>query len=78
MAIEGPPLKVPLNATCEVQEPEDEEANEYYVKGEEVDEEMEEPGGSTVHFLTTEGVDDDDDYDEVVADMNSESYVVMT
>ncbi|KAH9299898.1 hypothetical protein KI387_044121 [Taxus chinensis] len=28
LALEGPPIKVPVNATCEVEEPEDEEVNE--------------------------------------------------
>ena len=39
---------------------------------------MEDLGGSRVHFLTNEGMDDEDDYDDVVAEMNSESYVVIT
>ncbi|KAH9296487.1 hypothetical protein KI387_040075, partial [Taxus chinensis] len=57
----------------------DEEENELYdEQEEEADEELEESGGSRVHFLTTEGVDDKYDYDDVVAEMNSESYVVMT
>ncbi|KAH9309926.1 hypothetical protein KI387_037837, partial [Taxus chinensis] len=30
LVIEGPPLKVHVNATCEVLEPEDEEENELY------------------------------------------------
>ncbi|KAH9311313.1 hypothetical protein KI387_026348, partial [Taxus chinensis] len=42
--IEGPPLKVPVNATCEVIEPNDDEDNGLYDEHkEEVDEELEEP-----------------------------------
>ncbi|KAH9313116.1 hypothetical protein KI387_028151, partial [Taxus chinensis] len=79
LEIEGPPIKVPVNATYEVEEPEDEEVNEDCEElEEEADEEIEELEGSRVNFFTTEGVDEEDDYDEVVADMNSESYVVMT
>ncbi|KAH9326511.1 hypothetical protein KI387_006689, partial [Taxus chinensis] len=56
-----------VNATCEVEEPDDEEFNELYEEPEEeVDEELEELGGSQVHFLTTEGMDDEDEYDERV------------
>ncbi|KAH9290229.1 hypothetical protein KI387_034346, partial [Taxus chinensis] len=56
------------------QEPNDEEFNELYEDPEEeVDEEHEELGGSQAHFLTTEGMDDEDEYDERVAEMNSES-----
>ncbi|KAH9329219.1 hypothetical protein KI387_001327, partial [Taxus chinensis] len=66
-----PPIKVPVNATCEVQEPDDEEENEDYEEPEEeVDEEQEELGDSQVNFLTSEGVDDEDEYNEVVTDMN--------
>ncbi|KAH9322951.1 hypothetical protein KI387_017590, partial [Taxus chinensis] len=54
----GPPIKVPINATCEVEEP-DEEANEEF-----------EYDRSQVNFLTTEGIDEEDDYDEIVVDMN--------
>ncbi|KAH9315106.1 hypothetical protein KI387_023733, partial [Taxus chinensis] len=36
------------------------------------------PSGSRFHFLTIEGVDDQDDYDDVVAKMNNESYAIMT
>ncbi|KAH9326321.1 hypothetical protein KI387_006499, partial [Taxus chinensis] len=46
--------------------------------GEEAEEELEELDGSRVNFLTTEGIDEEDDYDEVVAEMNGESYAVMT
>ncbi|KAH9310025.1 hypothetical protein KI387_037936, partial [Taxus chinensis] len=78
LAIEGPPLKVPVNATCEVLEPDDEEENGLYDEQEEdADEELEELGGSQVHFLTTEGMDYEDDYDERVVEMNNDSYVVM-
>ncbi|KAH9319806.1 hypothetical protein KI387_021575, partial [Taxus chinensis] len=73
LALEGPPVKVPVNATCEVEEPDDDEACEEFV--EEFDDEAEELEGSRVNFFTTEGIDD---YDEVVADMNSESFAVMT
>ncbi|KAH9324951.1 hypothetical protein KI387_005129, partial [Taxus chinensis] len=58
---------------------EDEEVSEdceEFVK--EVDEETKELEGSRVNFFTTEGIDEEDDYDKVVADMNSESYAVMT
>ncbi|KAH9315586.1 hypothetical protein KI387_024213, partial [Taxus chinensis] len=59
--------------------PDDEEENGLYDEQEqEFDEEMKELGGSRVHFLTTKGVDDEDDYDDVVAEMNSESYGVTT
>ncbi|KAH9296411.1 hypothetical protein KI387_039999, partial [Taxus chinensis] len=59
--------------------PDDEEINEDFEEPEEeADEELEELEGSRVNFFTTEGVDEEDDYDEVVAEMNSESYVVMT
>ncbi|KAH9296371.1 hypothetical protein KI387_039959, partial [Taxus chinensis] len=79
LALEGPPIKVPVNATCEVEEPEDEEVNEDCEEFvEEVDDEADELEGSRVNFFTTEGIDDEDDYDEIVADMNSESYAVMT
>ncbi|KAH9296698.1 hypothetical protein KI387_044278 [Taxus chinensis] len=79
LALEGPPIKVPVNATCEVEEPDDEEDNEDCEEFvEEVDDEADELEGSRVNFFTTEGIDDGDDYDEVVADMNSESYAVMT
>ncbi|KAH9320552.1 hypothetical protein KI387_015191, partial [Taxus chinensis] len=51
--------------------PDDEEEDGLYDKQEEeVDEELEEPGGSRVHFLTTDGVDDEDEYDDIVAEMN--------
>ncbi|KAH9288272.1 hypothetical protein KI387_032389, partial [Taxus chinensis] len=59
--------------------PDDEEKNGIYdEQEEEADEELEDPGGSRVHFLSTKGVDDEDDYDNVVTEMNSESYAVMT
>ncbi|KAH9300545.1 hypothetical protein KI387_012128, partial [Taxus chinensis] len=54
----------------------DNEACEEFV--EEFDDEAEELEGSRVNFFTTEGIDDGDDYDEVVAEMNSESFAVMT
>ncbi|KAH9306280.1 hypothetical protein KI387_010684, partial [Taxus chinensis] len=74
-----PPLKVPVNATCEFLEPDDEEENEFYDDQEEyIDEELEQPGASRINFLTTEGVDDEDDYDDVVAEMNNKSYAIMT
>ncbi|KAH9309611.1 hypothetical protein KI387_037522, partial [Taxus chinensis] len=79
LALEGPPVKVPVNATCEVEEPDDDvddEAREEFL--EEFDDEAEELEGSRVNFFTTEGTDDGDNYDEVVADMNSESFAVMT
>ncbi|KAH9296449.1 hypothetical protein KI387_040037, partial [Taxus chinensis] len=57
----------------------DEEVNEEFEEsGEEAEEELEELDGSQVNFLTTKGIDEEDDYDEVVEEMNSESYVVMT
>ncbi|KAH9306219.1 hypothetical protein KI387_010623, partial [Taxus chinensis] len=66
-----PPLKVPVNVACEVLEPNDEEENGIYnEQEEEADEELEEPSGSQVHFVTSEGVDDEYDYDDVVAEMN--------
>ncbi|KAH9331841.1 hypothetical protein KI387_003949, partial [Taxus chinensis] len=66
-----PPIKVPVNVTYVVQEPNDEEENEDYEEPEEeISEEQEEPSESQVHFLTTEGMDDEDEYDEVVVDMN--------
>ncbi|KAH9312894.1 hypothetical protein KI387_027929, partial [Taxus chinensis] len=76
LAIVSPPIKVLVNATCEVQEPEYEvEAEELEEAEEELEEYQEESDDSQVKFLTTEGVDDnDDDYDELVADMNNESY----
>ncbi|KAH9306848.1 hypothetical protein KI387_011252, partial [Taxus chinensis] len=53
------------------QEPDEEEFNEYFEDlEEEVDEEQEELGGYQVHFLTTEGINDEDEYDERVAYMN--------
>ncbi|KAH9328055.1 hypothetical protein KI387_000163, partial [Taxus chinensis] len=53
------------------QEPGDEEFNkDFEDPKEEVDEEQEELGGSQAHFLTTEGMDDEDEYDERVVDMN--------
>ncbi|KAH9288759.1 hypothetical protein KI387_032876, partial [Taxus chinensis] len=55
---------------CEVEEPDDEKFNELCDEPEEEVEELEELGGSQVHFLTTEGGDDEDEYDERVADMN--------
>ncbi|KAH9313103.1 hypothetical protein KI387_028138, partial [Taxus chinensis] len=71
LAIEGPPIKVLVNETCEVQEPNDAEFNELYEElEEEVDEELDELGGSQVHFLTTEGMDDEDEYDQRVVEMN--------
>ncbi|KAH9319265.1 hypothetical protein KI387_021034, partial [Taxus chinensis] len=70
----GPPIKVPINATCEVEEPDE----EFEESREEVEEELEELDGSQDNFLTTEGIDEEDDYDEIVAEMNSESYTVMT
>ncbi|KAH9312175.1 hypothetical protein KI387_027210, partial [Taxus chinensis] len=49
----------------------DEEFNEDFKDPEEeVDEEQDELGGSQVHFLTTEGMDDEDEYDERVVEMN--------
>ncbi|KAH9302738.1 hypothetical protein KI387_014321, partial [Taxus chinensis] len=67
----------PVNATCEVEEPDDDVDNEACEEFlEEFDDEAEELEGSRVNFFTTEGTDDD--YDEVVADMNSESFAVMT
>ncbi|KAH9315815.1 hypothetical protein KI387_024442, partial [Taxus chinensis] len=73
------PIKVPVNATCEVQEPDDEEFNEDLEDlKEEVDEELEELGGSQFHFLTIEGIYDEDEYDERVVEMNIESYSIMT
>lgn len=79
LVIEGPPIKVPINATCEVLEPDDEEENEICEEHEEeADEELEELSGSHVHFLTTEGVNEEDDYEERVTKRNNESYVVMT
>ncbi|KAH9309436.1 hypothetical protein KI387_037347, partial [Taxus chinensis] len=79
LVLEGPPIKVPINATCEVEEPEDEEVNEDCEEFfEEVDDETDELEGSRVNFFTTEGIDEGDDYDEVLADMNSESYAIMT
>ncbi|KAH9325442.1 hypothetical protein KI387_005620, partial [Taxus chinensis] len=75
LAIKGPPIKVPINTTREVQEPDDEEFNEEFEDPEEeVDEELEELGLSQVYFLTTKGMDDEDEYDERVAEMNNESY----
>ncbi|KAH9316407.1 hypothetical protein KI387_025034, partial [Taxus chinensis] len=66
-----PPVKVHVNATCEVEEPDDDEDNEACEEFvEEVDDETYELEGSRVNFFTTEGIDDGDDYDEVVADMN--------
>ncbi|KAH9296808.1 hypothetical protein KI387_028490, partial [Taxus chinensis] len=66
-----PPIKVLVNASCEVQEPNDEEENEDYEEPkEEVDEDQEELGHFQVNFLTTEGVDDEDEYNEVLADLN--------
>ncbi|KAH9329010.1 hypothetical protein KI387_001118, partial [Taxus chinensis] len=71
LALERPPIKVPVNTTYEVEEPEDEEVNEYCEElEEEIDGEIEELEGSRVNFFTTEGVNEEDDYDEVVADMN--------
>ncbi|KAH9294081.1 hypothetical protein KI387_040715, partial [Taxus chinensis] len=59
------------------EEPEDDnESCEEFL--EEFDDEAEEPERSRVNFFTTKGIDDADDYDEVVADMNSESFAVMT
>ncbi|KAH9321751.1 hypothetical protein KI387_016390, partial [Taxus chinensis] len=55
---------------------EDNEACEEFV--EEFDDEVDELEGSRVNFFTTEGIDDGDDYDEVVVDINSESFTVMT
>ncbi|KAH9303428.1 hypothetical protein KI387_015011, partial [Taxus chinensis] len=47
LEIEGPPIKVPVNATCEVEEPDDEEVNEYFEElEEEANEELEEIDGS--------------------------------
>ncbi|KAH9289990.1 hypothetical protein KI387_034107, partial [Taxus chinensis] len=75
----GYPLRFQFNKTCEFQESNDGEENEDYEEPkEEVDEDPEELGNSQVNFLTVEGVDDEDEYDEVVIDMNSDSYVVMT
>ncbi|KAH9327501.1 hypothetical protein KI387_007679, partial [Taxus chinensis] len=76
LALEGPPVRVPVNATCEVEEPDDDEDNEACEEfAREFDDEAEVLEGSRVNFFTTEGIDD---YDEVVADMNSESFAVMT
>ncbi|KAH9326865.1 hypothetical protein KI387_007043, partial [Taxus chinensis] len=53
------------------QEPDDEEFNEDFEDPEEeLDEELKELGGYQVHFLTTEGMDDEDEYDERVVEMN--------
>ncbi|KAH9300309.1 hypothetical protein KI387_011892, partial [Taxus chinensis] len=73
LALEGPLVKVPVNATCEVEEPNDDEDNEAYEElvAREEDDKADELEGSQVNFFTTEGIDDGDDYDEVVADMNS-------
>ncbi|KAH9304097.1 hypothetical protein KI387_008501, partial [Taxus chinensis] len=47
LALEGPPIKVPVNATCEVEEPDDDEANEACEEFvEEFDDEAEELEGS--------------------------------
>ncbi|KAH9312604.1 hypothetical protein KI387_027639, partial [Taxus chinensis] len=79
LEIEGPPVKVPVNATCEVLEPNDEEENEICEEHEEeADEELEELSGSHFHFLTTEGIDEKDDYEERVVEMKNESYAVIT
>ncbi|KAH9296007.1 hypothetical protein KI387_039595, partial [Taxus chinensis] len=78
LALEGPPVKVPVNTTCKVEEPDDDEDNEACEELIEEEDEADELEGSRVNFFTTEGVDDGDDYDEVVADMNSESFAVMT
>ncbi|KAH9308473.1 hypothetical protein KI387_036384, partial [Taxus chinensis] len=67
------------NVTCEVIEPDDEEEDEICEEHEEeFDEELEELSGSHVHFLTIEGIDEEDDYEASVAEMNNESYAVMT
>ncbi|KAH9312271.1 hypothetical protein KI387_027306, partial [Taxus chinensis] len=70
LALEGPPVKVPVNATCEVEEPDDDEDNEACEELVEEEDEADELEGSRVNFFTTEGTDDGDDYDEVVVDMN--------
>ncbi|KAH9316789.1 hypothetical protein KI387_044527, partial [Taxus chinensis] len=58
--------------------PDDEEENEICEEHEEeADEELEELSGSHVHFLTIEGIDEEDDYEERVAEMKNESYDVM-
>ncbi|KAH9288307.1 hypothetical protein KI387_032424, partial [Taxus chinensis] len=62
----------------EFQESEEEvEAEELQEPEEEFEEVQEDADDSQVKFLTTEGVDDDDEYDEVFANMNINSYVVM-
>ncbi|KAH9318878.1 hypothetical protein KI387_020647, partial [Taxus chinensis] len=78
LEIEGPPIKVPINATCEVEEPKEEANEEFEESGEEDEEELEELDGSQVNFLTPEGVHEENDYDEVLVDMNNDSYAVMT
>ncbi|KAH9326371.1 hypothetical protein KI387_006549, partial [Taxus chinensis] len=45
---------------------------------EEADEELEELSGSHVHFLTTEAIDEEYYYEEIIVEMSNESYVVMT
>ncbi|KAH9307171.1 hypothetical protein KI387_044386, partial [Taxus chinensis] len=47
LALEGPPVKVPVNATCEVEEPDDDEDNEACEEFvEEFDDEADELEGS--------------------------------
>ncbi|KAH9314579.1 hypothetical protein KI387_023206, partial [Taxus chinensis] len=65
LALEGPPVKVPVNATYEVEELDDDEDNEACKEFvEELDDEADELEGSRVNFFTTKGIDDGDDYDE--------------
>ncbi|KAH9320418.1 hypothetical protein KI387_044518, partial [Taxus chinensis] len=69
ISIENPLVRVPVNATCEVEEAYD------AIITKEV-EESEEAEDSQITYVVYES--EEEYYEEVVSEMNSESYVVMT